>query len=306
VVNLEAKISIQGISKRFEKEYVLDSISMDVFPGEFRVILGQSGTGKTTLLNIISGLIAPDKGKIILDARDITNVPTEKRNIAYIFQDLGLFSSLTVRDNIAYGLVVRKYKEDVIKRKINEYSVKFGLQNLLDKYPIELSGGQKQLVALARALIIDPSIILMDEPLSSLDTFLRNSMRWYIKNLAKSMNLTVIYVTHDVEDCAILADKVSVLSNGKIVEEGEKEEILDNPKKEETAKLLGYNIINFQGSKLFIHPYKIKIGGNIQAKIISEEKGIMFHYLLKTEFGEIYAIFDRKYDEKYGITINGV
>jgi len=174
-----------------------------------------------------------------LDARDITNVPTEKRNIAYIFQDLGLFSSLTVRDNIAYGLVVRKYKEDVIKRKINEYSVKFGLQNLLDKYPIELSGGQKQLVALARALIIDPSIILMDEPLSSLDTFLRNSMRWYIKNLAKSMNLTVIYVTRDVDDCAILADKVSVLSNGKIVEEGKKEEILDNPKKEETAKLLG-------------------------------------------------------------------
>jgi len=306
VVNLEAKISIQGISKRFEKEYVLNSVSMEVLPGEFRVILGQSGTGKTTLLNIISGLISPDEGKIILDGKDITKVPTEKRNIAYIFQDLGLFSSLTVKDNIIYGLMVRKYKSEDIEKRLHEYASKFGLLNLLNKYPIELSGGQKQLVALARALIINPSIILMDEPLSSLDTFLRNNMRWYIKNLAKSMNLTVIYVTHDVDDCAIMADKVSVLSNGKIVEEGDKGEILNNPRKEETAKLLGYNIINFNNSRLFVHPSKIKIGGNIEARIINEERGIMFHYLLKTQFGEIYAIFDRKYNEKEGISIPGV
>ncbi len=299
-------LRVEKITKKFNDKYVLNDIDLNVSEGEFRVILGPSGTGKTTLLNIISGLEKPDGGRIFVHDEEITKLPPEKRNVGYIFQDLGLFSSLNVQENIAYGLRVRKFPEAEIKEKVEEYAEKLGILELLDKFPNEISGGQKQLVALARTLIIEPSLLLMDEPLSSLDTFLRNNMRWYLRNLSEELNLTVIYVSHDIDDCQILADRVSILDGGRIIEEGEKKEILSSPKKEGTARLLGYNIINLGERKIFVHPQRVKRGGNIKVKIIREEIGIAYHYLLETQFGQIYAVFDSKFNEEEGISIEGV
>ncbi len=282
------KLILENVSKSIRNSYLVKNINLRVEEGETKIILGASGSGKTTILNIISGIIRPDSGRVIIDGEDVTYKKIEQRNIGFVFQDLGLFSSMNVAENLAYGLRIRKMNISEINRKVKDIANKLSIEEHLLKYPSQLSGGEKQLVALGRTLINEPKVILMDEPLSSLDTFLRNSMRWYIKDLRKNFDVTVIYVTHDLEDAEILGDSIAILDAGMIIEDEKKDELILHPKCRKVAEILGYNIFVKDGVEMAIHPSSIKTGGNVDFKIIYEEKGISYNYLLSTGYGHIF------------------
>ena len=297
------KLKVEGISLKIGGDIILDNVSFTLKDKEIKVILGASGSGKTSILNSIAGIIPPDSGLIVKDGKDITTVNTNKRNIGFVFQDLGLFYSMTVAENIAYGLRLRLKDVHEINRKVIEISKTLSIEEHLRKYPAQLSGGEKQLVSLARTLITGPDLLLMDEPLSSLDSFLRNSMRWYIKDIHEKFGVSILYVTHDLADAEILADSIAVLSQGSILDDGNKEEILNRPRSAEIAKILGYNLYTKDGRNYAIHPSKIKIGGRVKSTIIFFERGLKNNYLVETEFGRFNIVTDDTLSESDNISL---
>ena len=297
------KLKVEGISLKIGGEIILDNVNFTLKDKEIKVILGASGSGKTSILNSIAGIIPPDSGSIVKDGKDITTVNTNKRNIGFVFQDLGLFYSMTVAENIAYGLRLRLKDVHEINRKVIEISKTLSIEEHLRKYPAQLSGGEKQLVSLARTLITGPDLLLMDEPLSSLDSFLRNSMRWYIKDIHEKFGVSILYVTHDLADAEILADSIAVLSQGSILDDGNKEEILNRPRSAEIAKILGYNLYTKDGRNYAIHPSKIKTGGQVKSTIIFFERGLKNNYLIETEFGRFNIVTDDTLTESDNISL---
>ncbi len=297
------KLRVDGISVRMGREDILRNVTFSLKNGETKVILGASGSGKTTILNSIAGIIHPGSGSIIKDGIDITDLEIDRRNIGFVFQDLGLFYSMNVAENIAYGLRIRTNNLGEINRRVAEICRLMSIENLLLKFPAQLSGGEKQLVSLARTLVIEPDLILMDEPLSSLDSFLRNSMRWYIKDIQRRFNLSIVYVTHDLADAEILADSIAILSDGRIVEDGSKEVILTRPRSLEGARILGYNIFSMGGKTYAIHPTRIKAGGPTKVKILYSESGIRRNYLVETEFGRLSVTGEEPLNEGDGISL---
>ncbi len=297
------KLKVDSISKMIGRENILTDVSFSLKDGEVKVIVGASGSGKTSILNSIAGIIRPDKGTIIKDGEDITDLEIEKRNIGFVFQDLGLFYSMNVAENIAYGLWIREKDISEINRRTLEISKALSIDDQLLKYPAQLSGGEKQLVSLARTLITNPDLILMDEPLSSLDSFLRNSMRWYIKDIQKKFGVSIIYVTHDLADAEILADSIAILDQGSILDDGEKELILNHPRNAAVARILGYNIFRMDGLEYAIHPTRVRAGGQTRIKIIYHEKGLKDNYLLETEFGRISFVSDNQIKEEDGVSL---
>gem|GEM_PF-829751 len=298
------RLEVKHVFKRMGGIQVLNDINLSLGEREIKVILGASGSGKTTILNIISGIIRPDRGSVFKDGVDITDLDINRRNIGFVFQDLGLFFSMTAAENIAYGLRIRGLGLDDIDRRVKEMAEIFSIRDKLTSYPSQLSGGEKQRVALARTLITDPNLILMDEPLSSLDSFHRNDIRWYIRDIPSKFDVSILYVTHDIQDAEIIADSIAILSDGSIIEDGTKSEILEGPKHLQTARILGYNIFEMGGTTYAIHPAKIIIGGPVAFKIIHEERGIWNNYLIETEFGRMFMITDRKINGKEGISLS--
>jgi len=303
VIRLE-KLILENVGKKIKNAYLVRNINLRVEEGEIKIILGASGSGKTTILNIISGIIRPDDGRVIIDGEDITDKKIEERNIGFVFQDLGLFYSMNVAENLAYGLRIRKMDISEINVRVRDIAKRLSIEEHLLKFPSQLSGGERQLVALGRTLITEPKVILMDEPLSSLDTFLRNSMRWYIKDLRKNFDITIIYVTHDLEDAEILGDSVAVLEAGNIIQDGRKNDVISFPKCRKVAEILGYNIFEKEGKKMAIHPSAIKTGGDVDFEIIYEEKGIGYNYLLSTRYGQIYVKSAERIMERDKLSFN--
>ena len=232
-------IILENITKFFGKQKVLDNLSLEIKTGEFHVILGPSGEGKSTLLSIIAGLIKPDKGKIWIDGKLINNFPPQKRNIGFVFQDFALFPHLNVFENVAYGLRIRGIKNKELEKKVRFYLKMVGLEKYENKYPPELSGGQKQRVALARALATNPKVLLLDEPLSHIDAWQRERLREELKYIQKQTGITTIYVTHDQIEARLLADRVSILHKGKIEQVEPPEELFYQPKTDFVAKFVG-------------------------------------------------------------------
>ncbi len=297
------KLSVKGLSKKIGGDDILKNVSFTLRDKEIKVILGASGSGKTSILNSIAGIIRPDNGTILKDGKDITSLAIEKRNIGFVFQDLGLFYSMSVAENIAYGLRIRTKDVSQINRKVLEISKALSIEDQLRKFPSQLSGGEKQLVALARTLVIEPDLILMDEPLSSLDSFLRSSMRWYIRDIQQRFDVSIIYVTHDLADAEILGDSIAILHEGSILDDGDKETILNHPKTRDIAKILGYNLYTKDGNYYAIHPSRVKIGGPIKIKMVLGEKGIKNNYLVDTEYGRINITSEKELNEKDGISL---
>ena len=297
------KLRLEGVSKKIGGSDTLKNVSFRLKEKEIKVILGASGSGKTSILNCIAGIIEPDSGSIFKDGNDITHSRIEDRNIGFVFQDLGLFYSMSVAENIAYGLRIRTKDVKEINRKVLEISKILDIEDHLRKFPSQLSGGEKQLVSLARTLVTGPDLILMDEPLSSLDSFLRNVMRWYIKDIQQKFNISIIYVTHDLADAEILGDTIAILDEGTILDEGKKGEILNHPKTAGIARILGYNLYQKGGSSYAIHPSKVLIGGPTKIKIIYSERGIKNNYLVETEYGKINFTTDRELKESDGISL---
>ena len=234
-----AAASVVGISKRFGKASVLENISFDVAEGEVLVLLGASGSGKTTILRIIAGLEMPYTGKVILHGRDVTELPARERGVGVIFQSYALFPKMTVEKNIGYGLRIRKRKRKEIRETVNELLSLVQLEEHRKKYPSQLSGGQQQRVAIARTLAYKPEVLLFDEPFGALDTQTRVHLRREIRSLLKKVNVPSIFITHDQEEALELGDRVAVLNVGHIEQIGTPFEIYNQPATEYVATFLG-------------------------------------------------------------------
>ena len=234
-----AAASVVGISKRFGKTSVLENISFDVAEGEVLVLLGASGSGKTTILRIIAGLEMPYTGKVILHGKDVTELPARERGVGVIFQSYALFPKMTVEKNIGYGLRIRKRKRKEIRETVNDLLKLVQLEEHRKKYPSQLSGGQQQRVAIARTLAYKPEVLLFDEPFGALDTQTRVHLRREIRALLRKVNVPSIFITHDQEEALELGDRVAVLNQGHIEQLGTPFEIYNHPATEYVATFLG-------------------------------------------------------------------
>jgi spermidine/putrescine ABC transporter ATP-binding subunit len=237
-------IELAGVSKRFGKVVAVDRVSVRIEKGEFFTFLGPSGCGKTTTLRIMAGLETPDEGRVLMDGQDITYLPPHKRDIAMVFQNYALWPHMTVFENVAYGLKVRKLPVDEVRRRVREVLEFVRLEGLEGRYPAQLSGGQQQRVALARALAVQPRVLLLDEPLSNLDAKLRVEMREELRRIQRKLDITTVYVTHDQEEAMALSDRIAVMNSGRVVEVGEPEELYSRPRTLFTATFIGrYNLL---------------------------------------------------------------
>ncbi|HJP91074.1 MAG TPA: ABC transporter ATP-binding protein [Pyrinomonadaceae bacterium] len=234
-----AAASVVGISKRFGKTSVLENISFDVAEGEVLVLLGASGSGKTTILRIMAGLEMPYTGKVILHGKDVTELPARERGVGVIFQSYALFPKMTVEKNIGYGLRIRKRRRKEIRERVNELLSLVQLEEHRKKYPSQLSGGQQQRVAIARTLAYKPEVLLFDEPFGALDTQTRVKLRREIRALLKKVNVPSIFITHDQEEALELGDRVAVINVGHIEQIGTPFEIYNHPATEYVATFLG-------------------------------------------------------------------
>jgi sulfate transport system ATP-binding protein len=231
--------SVLGLSKRFGKTSVLENINFEVAEGEVLVLLGASGSGKTTILRIIAGLEQPYTGKVILHGKDVTELPARERGVGVIFQSYALFPKMTVEKNIGYGLKIRKRRRKEIKQKVNELLELVQLGEHRRKYPSQLSGGQQQRVAIARTLAYNPEVLLFDEPFGALDMQTRTHLRREIRALLKKIKVPAIFITHDQEEALELGDRIAVLNVGHLEQIGTPEEIYNHPATEHVATFLG-------------------------------------------------------------------
>lgn len=234
-----AAARVVGLSKLFGKTSVLENISFDVAEGEVLVLLGASGSGKTTILRIIAGLEQPLKGKVILHGKDVTDLPARERGVGVIFQNYALFPKMNVEKNIGYGLRIRKRKRREIRETVDELVKLVQLEEHRKKYPSQLSGGQQQRVAIARTLAYKPEVLLFDEPFGALDTQTRSHLRREIRALLKKVKVPSIFITHDQEEALELGDRVAVLNQGHIEQIGSPYEIYSHPATEYVASFLG-------------------------------------------------------------------
>ncbi len=237
-------LELISIYKNYGKITALEDINLKIRRGELLTVLGPSGSGKSTLLKIIGGFEDPTRGEVYINGELMNNVPPYRRPTSMVFQDLALFPHLNVFDNIAYGLKIRKYPINEIKKKVKDVAELLHIEELLDRRITQLSGGQQQRVALARSLILEPEILLLDEPLGPLDVKLRKEMQLELRKLQKNLNSTWVYVTHDHEEAMVMSDRVAILKSGRIIDIGTIKEIYERPKNRFTAEFLGeVNII---------------------------------------------------------------
>ena len=280
-----AKVELKNLSKIYDKKILaLENINLTIEDGQFFVLLGPSGAGKTTTLRCIAGLEKIDSGNVLFDNESVTEDQPASRDVSFVFQQFSLYPHYTVYENLAFPLrsPMRRLSEDEIKTKIDYIADMLKISNKLENKATQLSGGEMQRVAIGRALVRKPNIYLMDEPLSSLDAKLRESLRVELKNIQTNLNATILYVTHDQAEATTLADKIGVLKEGKIVQIGTPEEIYENPNSIYVSQRLGSPKINVLPSSIFnmsdniptyaIRPENILLGtGNYSGKIISIE-----------------------------------
>lgn len=243
-----ADLELRHVSKRFGGLEIIDDLSLSVHKGELCCLLGPSGCGKTTTLKIIAGFLAPESGSVHLAGLDITHMPPQKRNVGMVFQNYALFPHLNVFENVAYGLRRRKWPEARVKPKVGETLRLVRLRGYEDRRVHELSGGQQQRIALARALIIEPKLLLLDEPLSNLDARLRADMRDEIMRIQRTLGITTIHVTHDQEEAMSMADRIVVMTHGRIEQIGSPVEIYEHPATEFVTDFIGR--VNFLQGQL--------------------------------------------------------
>ena len=232
-------ISASGVSKHYGDFAALDDVSIDIEAGQLTALLGPSGSGKSTLLRVIAGLETPDTGRVVIGDRDVTDVPPQGRDIGFVFQHYAAFKHMTVRDNVGFGLKVRKRPKAEINAKVDELLGIVGLAGYQERYPSQLSGGQRQRMALARALAVEPKVLLLDEPFGALDANVRAELRAWLRRLHEEVHVTTVLVTHDQEEAMELADRIVVLNQGAIEQTGAPRELYDAPANEFVMGFLG-------------------------------------------------------------------
>jgi sn-glycerol 3-phosphate transport system ATP-binding protein len=237
-------IVLEGVSRHYGTVRAVDGVSLRAEAGKFLVLLGPSGCGKSTLLRLIAGLEDPSEGRILIDGRDVTRLAPDKRRVSMVFQSYALFPHLSVAENIVFGLKVRRTPQAERRQRLARVAAQVGLEEQLERKPSQLSGGQRQRVALARAIIAENRICLMDEPLSNLDAQLRHGMRVEIRALQQRLGMTVVYVTHDQVEAMSMADRVVLMREGRIVQEGSPEQLYARPASLFAARFIGTPAMN--------------------------------------------------------------
>jgi spermidine/putrescine ABC transporter ATP-binding subunit len=236
---LGARLQLIELTKVYGDVVAADRVTLDIAPGEFITLLGPSGSGKTTTLMMVAGFVIPTSGQILVNGEDIAFRPPHKRNIGMVFQNYALFPHMTVAENIAFPLKMRRWPRDRIEQAVREALQLVRLPGFEQRYPRQLSGGQQQRVALARALVFRPPVLLMDEPLGALDKKLREEMQLEIKHIQESLNITTIYVTHDQEEALTMSDRIAVMRDGRIEQIGTPRELYERPASEFVASFIG-------------------------------------------------------------------
>lgn len=255
----ENTINVRGANKHYGDFAALDNIDFDVPSGSLTALLGPSGSGKSTLLRSIAGLDNPDSGTITINGRDVTGVPPQRRDIGFVFQHYAAFKHLTVWENVAFGLKIRKKPKAEIKKKVDDLLEVVGLSGFHTRYPAQLSGGQRQRMALARALAVDPQVLLLDEPFGALDAKVREDLRAWLRRLHDEVHVTTVLVTHDQAEALDVADRIAVLNKGRIEQVGSPEDLYDRPANSFVMSFLG-PVAKLNG--ILVRPHDIRVGRN--------------------------------------------
>ncbi len=236
-------IELDGVGKKYGDRYAIRGISLSVGQGEFLSIVGPSGCGKTTILRLVAGFIRPDEGVVRIGGSDMDGVPPNRRRVGIVFQNYALFPNMTLSENVAFGMKAQKRPEPEIRRRVAELLEMVGMADRAGALPRQLSGGQQQRIALARALAIEPRVLLLDEPLSALDAKVRNSLRFEIKRIQRESGITMLYVTHDQEEALSISDRVGLMNRGKLEQVGTPLELYSAPSSLFAADFIGVNNI---------------------------------------------------------------
>ena len=273
-------IDLKNISKSYDGQMVLDDLNLYIRENEFLTLLGPSGCGKTTTLRIMGGFEVPDRGRVLFDGREITSLPPNKRQLNTVFQKYALFPHMTIAENIAFGLKIKKKTKAYIEDKI-QYALKLvNLEGYGGRMPDSLSGGQQQRIAIARAIVNEPKVLLLDEPLGALDLKLRQDMQYELIRLKNELGITFIYVTHDQEEALTMSDKIVVMSEGRIQQVGEPEDIYNEPKNAFVADFIGESNI-FNG--IMTGKYRVRFCGAEFTCVDDVENGTMIDAVLRPE-----------------------
>lgn len=264
-------VKLENFQKSFGTKKIIDNINLEIYEKEFVTILGSSGCGKTTILRIIAGLDMPTSGKVYLDSVDVTALDPTKREVNTIFQNYALFPLMSVYDNIAFGLKMKKVPKDEIKKRVQKMLELVHLEGYEKRKPKDLSGGEQQRVAIARGLINNPKVLLLDEPLSALDLKLRKQMQVELKSLQKKLGITFIYVTHSQDEALSMSDRIVVLKDGKIEQVGSPVEVYENPKSLYVADFLGEaNIFKGKVAEVLDSKCKVLIQNNLEFYVFNK------------------------------------
>jgi len=249
-------IVAQSVTKRFGEFTALEDVSIEVAAGSLTALLGPSGGGKSTLLRVIAGLERPDAGRVLIEGEDMTRRPAQKREVGFVFQHYAAFKHMTVRENVAFGLRIRKRPRNEIRDRVNELLDLVQLTGLAERYPAQLSGGQRQRMALARALAVEPKVLLLDEPFGALDARVRKELRAWLRRLHDEVHVTTIFVTHDQEEAMEIAEQIVVMNNGAIEQVGDARDLYEHPSNEFVMTFIGP--VNRVGDT-FIRPHDIEL-----------------------------------------------
>ena len=312
-------IIVENVSKQFGSFKAVDEVNIQIESGSLVALLGPSGSGKSTLLRLIAGLEMPDTGKIWLTGKDATYQSVQERNIGFVFQHYALFKHLTVRQNIAFGLDIRKASKAKVKGRVEELLELIQLSGLGDRYPSQLSGGQRQRVALARSLAVEPQVLLLDEPFGALDAKVRKDLRAWLRRLHDEVHVTTVFVTHDQEEAMEVSDKIVVMNKGKVEQTGTPAEIYDHPASAFVMSFIGpVNVLPstshiFQGNgfesahpEMYLRPHDVLIqtqqngatvpakvsrlihlGWEVQAELTLDDGQVLMVHLTRERFDEL-------------------
>ena len=250
-------IVVSGANKRYGDFAALDNVDFVVPQGSLTALLGPSGSGKSTLLRAIAGLDQPDSGTVVINGRDVTGIPPQRRGIGFVFQHYAAFKHLNVRDNVAFGLKIRKLRKPEIDEKVDNLLEVVGLTGFQSRYPGQLSGGQRQRMALARALAVDPQVLLLDEPFGALDAKVRDDLRQWLRRLHDEVHVTTVLVTHDQSEALDVADRIAVLNKGRIEQVGTPTQVYDSPANPFVMSFLG-TVSSLNG--ILVRPHDIRVG----------------------------------------------
>ena len=280
-------ITVRGANKHYGDFAALDDVDFDVPSGSLTALLGPSGSGKSTLLRAIAGLDQPDTGTITINGEDVTHVPPQRRGIGFVFQHYAAFKHLTVRDNVGFGLRIRKRPKAEIKEKVDNLLEVVGLSGFQTRYPNQLSGGQRQRMALARALAVDPQVLLLDEPFGALDAKVREDLRAWLRRLHDEVHVTTVLVTHDQAEALDVADRIAVLNKGRIEQVGSPTDVYDTPANAFVMSFLGA-VSSLNGT--LVRPHDIRVGRNPDMAIASSDDSVQATGVLKAVIDRIVVL----------------